>query len=130
MTAAVRRLKAPPVVKLATAEPLQDYFEDGAGNRWSVARLLDDTKNLPVFDVPLAALNLSGRPWDGDNMVWLAFHVRKCMDADLSHPILLSWDGAIADGRHRVLKALALGRATIPARRMHWRPEPCRKGDA
>ncbi|MDH0777516.1 hypothetical protein N5C96_29300 [Delftia tsuruhatensis] len=33
----------------------------------------------------------------------------------------------IADGRHRVLKAIALGKRTIKARRMTWKPDPCRR---
>lgn len=119
-----------PQVRLAAAEPLQDYYRDGEGNRYSVARLVDDTKDLPVFDAPLAALDLSGSIWRDADMVTLAFHVKKCMDADLNYPIILAWDGAIADGRHRVLKALALGKRTIKARRMYWRPEPDKKADA
>ena len=116
----------PPAVRIPEPDPLQHFYCDRDGNRWSVARLLDDAKDLPVFDLPLAGIDLSGLPWDGDNMAELALHVRRCMDADLSFPILLSWTGAIADGRHRVLRALAMGERTIPARRMTWRPEPCR----
>lgn len=113
-----------PIVKLGAIEPLQDYFQDGDGNQYSVARLVDDSKELPVFEVPLAALDLSGCIWRNADMVALAYHVKKCMDADLSFPILLAWDGSIADGRHRVLKSIALGKRTIKARRMQWRPTP------
>lgn len=119
----------PPKLRLRESEPMQDFYKDREGNRWSVARLIDDTKHLEAFDAPLAAISLSSQPWDGENMVWLAYHVRKCMDADLSHPILLDWNGDIADGRHRVLRALADGKRTIKARRMTWRPEPCRKAE-
>ncbi|QQP96532.1 hypothetical protein [Lysobacter enzymogenes] len=82
-----------------------------------------------MFDVPLAAIDLSGQPWNGDNLYQLAYHVKKCMEADLDCPILLDWHGGIADGRHRVLKAIATGRRTIKARRMTWRPEPDRKAE-
>ncbi|HEY3434249.1 MAG TPA: hypothetical protein VGK41_01215 [Solirubrobacterales bacterium] len=116
-----------PAPRFGSIDPLQEYFEDRDGNRWSVARLIDDTRDLPVFDLPLAGLTLSDRPWEGYDLWELAYHVKKVMEADLSYPILLSWNGAIADGRHRVLKALATGETTIKARRMHWRPEPCRK---
>lgn len=119
----------PPRVKFRAIDPLQDYYQDRDGNRWSVARLVDDAKDLPVFEVPLAALDLTGRPWDGDSLFDLAFHVKKCMEADLSCPILLDWNGCIADGRHRVLKAIATGKRTIKARRMTWKPEPCRKAE-
>lgn len=117
----------PPKVRFRDAEPLQDYYQDCDGARYSVARLLDDTKDLPVFEIPLASIDLSGPIWSGESMLQLAFHIRKCMDADLNYPILLDWNGAIADGRHRVLKAIAKGKRTIKVRRMHWKPEPDRK---
>jgi hypothetical protein len=54
-----RMTTKPPKVKFRSDDPLQDYYSDGE-NLYSVARLLDDTKDLPVFNVPLAALNLTG----------------------------------------------------------------------
>lgn len=121
--------KSPPPVKFRAIDPLQDYYVDRDGNWYSVARLLDDAKELPVFEVPLAALDLSGKPWDGENLYSLAFHVKKCMAADLSHPILLDWNGAVADGRHRILKAIATGKRTILARRMTWKAEPDKRAE-
>ncbi len=37
----------PPRVKFRAIDPLQDYYQDRDGNRWSVARLVDDAKDLP-----------------------------------------------------------------------------------
>lgn len=117
----------PPKVKFCEAEPLQDYYNDGKGGWYSVARLLDDSKDLPVFDMPLAGIDLDQVIWQGCDMLGLARHVKQCMDADLNCPILLDWHGSIADGRHRVLKSIALGKRTIKARRMTWKPDPCRR---
>ncbi len=122
-----KRDTRPPKVKFQENEPLQDYYHDGKGCWYSVARLLDDTKDLPVFDMPLAGIDLDHQIWQGCDMLGLARHVRQCMDADLDCPILLDWMGSIADGRHRVLKAIALGKRTIKARRMTWKPDPCRR---
>ncbi|WBM40035.1 hypothetical protein [Alcaligenes faecalis] len=121
------RQKKVPKVLFNSACPLQDYYADGEGNEYSVARLLDDAKYLPVFDCPLAALDLSGQIWQGSSMHALAWHVKKVFAADLDVPILLDWSGRVADGRHRIIKALAEGRRTIKAKRMSWKPEPCRK---
>lgn len=118
--------RLPPKVELSSWDPLQCWFADVDGNRYSVARLIDEAKNLPVFDCPLASLDLSGEIWKGQNMRDLALHVKACMNADLSYPILIAWDGSIADGRHRILKAIALGKRTIPAKRLTWKLEPCR----
>lgn len=122
-------MKAPtlPLVKLRDIEPLQDFFKDETGAQWGVARLIDDTKDLTPFDVPLAALDLSYELWGGSNMLTLALHCKKVMDADLSIPIILDWNGGVADGRHRIIKALIEGRRTIKAVRMYWRPTPCRE---
>lgn len=119
------RTKKPPKVEFNHFFPLQDYYRDGEGNLYSVAKLVDDAKDLPVFDCPLAALHLSGEIWSGSNMHALAWHCRRVKNADLDEPILLDWNGAIADGRHRVIKALALGKRTIKARRLMWKPDPC-----
>lgn len=120
-------MKKPPKVTFRKVEPLQDSYSDRDGNLYSVARLVDDTKDLPVFDVPVAALSVSDAIWEGASIFELAFHVRKCMDADLDCPILLDWNGDIADGRHRLIKAIAKGRRTLKARRMTWKPEPDQK---
>ena len=113
-----------PIVELRTHTPLQDYFKDREGNKYSVARLLDDARDLPVFDCPLVSLNLEDIIWQGSNLVDLSFHVKACMNADLEYPILLDWLGGIADGRHRIIKAIALGHTTIKAKRLQWQPAP------
>ncbi len=116
-----------PAVTFRTHEPLQDYYTDGAGNWYSVAKLLDDTKDLPVFDCPLSSLDLSGDVWSGCNMAELAHHVRRVVSADVDTPILIDWLGRVADGRHRIIRALVDGKRTIKARRMTWRADPCKK---
>lgn len=118
--------KQPPVIPFNDATPLQDTFEDGQGGVWSVAMLIDDCKDLEPFDAPLASLDLSYTIWHGDDMFKLASHCKKVNDADLTKPIIISWNGLIADGRHRIIKSLMLGNRTIKAVRMMWRPVPCR----
>lgn len=120
-------MNKPPKVTTRVADPLQDFYIDRDGNEYNVARLIDDARDLPVFEVPVAALDLSGEIWPGSNMLALAFHIKKVMDANLDFPILLDWNGAVADGRHRILKAIVTGKRTVKAKRIHWRVEPCRK---
>lgn len=45
-------------------------------------------------------------------------------ETDLNFPIILSSDGRIMDGMHRVAKALLEGRGTIEAVRFRQDPEP------
>lgn len=117
----------PPLIEFKNADPLQDYYSDGMGGFWSVAKLIDDAKHLPIFDCPIACVDISQAVWDGESILGLAFHCKRVMDADTNEPILLDWHGRVADGRHRIMKAIIDGKATIKARRMSWQPDPCRK---
>ena len=51
-------------------------------------------------------------------------HCRRINDADLSFPILLTEDGRVFDGMHRIARCLLEGRTTVPARRFASNPEP------
>ena len=77
--------------------------------------------------MPIAGIDLDAHIWDGYNILWLAFHVKKVQEADLSKPIILDWNGSIADGRHRLIKAIVQGRRTIKAVRITWEIEPDKK---
>ena len=51
-------------------------------------------------------------------------HARLMEEADTTHPVILSSDGRVMDGMHRVCKALFLGRDAIEAVRFAVDPEP------
>ncbi len=114
-----------PVIDIGENNVNQQFSVYGS-HRYSCARLFDLAKSLPVFDCPLAALDLTSMPMKESDMIEVAWHCKKVNDADLSYPIIMFKDGGIADGRHRIIKALMLGKETIKAVRLdHW-PEPCR----
>lgn len=115
-----------PVVEFAKNDPLQHYYIDNDGNYYSVARLVDECKDLEPFDMPLAGMDLDYEPWKGANLFELAAHVKRVMDADLDEPIILDWNGCLADGRHRLIKALTEGRDTIKVVRLPWKLSPCK----
>ena len=58
----------------------------------------------------------------------VAAHMRLVREVDPRHPILLTAGCRIMDGRHRVVRALLEGRATIPAVRFDPTPEPDARG--
>lgn len=115
--------KLAPIVGFREHEPFQDDYHDG-NDVYAVSRLIDTSKDLPVFDVPLAALDLSDIIWENSNVYQLASHVKRVVDADLDCPIILDWNGAIADGRHRIMQALVKGHRTIKAVRITWKMIP------
>jgi hypothetical protein len=52
--------------------------------------------------------------------------MKTVYDSDLSFPIILDEDGALMDGRHRVMKAILIGQETIKAVRFDENPRPCK----
>lgn len=93
-------------------------------HEWSVARLIELSKPLPIFDCQMKSLNI----WKKYDLTMREFvmHMTAVLDADLSYPIILDEDGEIMDGRHRVMKAILNGRETIKAVRFDENPAPCR----
>lgn len=98
-------------------------------HEWSVPRLFELARNLPVMDVPLDHLNL----WHHYTKLTIremVMHMQAVNAADLSMPIILDEDGEIMDGRHRIMKALLTGATSIKAVRFDENPSPCRVNDA
>src|SRR4030095_9468733 len=95
---------------------------------WDVDRLVTLTKRFPRIDVPLTAIRELDEPFwsDADTPTWRAAveHIRLIEAADLSFAIILSSDGRVMDGMHRVAKAVLLGRAPIEAVKFTEDPEP------
>jgi hypothetical protein len=95
---------------------------------WDIDRLVTLTKRFPRIHVPLTAIRELDEPFwsDGDTSTWRAAveHVGLIEAADLSFAIILSSDGRVMDGMHRVAKAVLLGRATIEAVKFTDDPEP------
>jgi hypothetical protein len=108
--------------------------DDGRTAAWDVDRLIELSRDLPVNDIEVASV------WQLDSPHWgqvtprdLALHIRLVEEADLAYPIILSADGRVMDGMHRVVKALIQGRSKIPAVQFEMQPEPdfldCRPSD-
>ena len=95
---------------------------------WDVDRLVMLSKHFPHIHVPLMAIRELDEPFwsDDDSPTWRASleHFRLIEAADLSFAIILSADGRVMDGMHRVAKAVLLGRATIEAVQFTDDPEP------
>ena len=91
---------------------------------WSVARLVELSKALPVFEAPVAAIATDYTISDANDIRDFAAHMRKVLEADLSYPIILAPNGVIMDGRHRLAKAILEGRETIKAVRFNDPPTP------
>ena len=95
---------------------------------WDVDRLISLTKHFPRINVPVSAIRELDEPCcaDGDTLTWRAIveHVRLIEAADLRFAIILSSNGRVMDGRHRVAKAILLERASIEAVQFIDDPDP------
>jgi len=106
----------------------QYHFRTGpAGlSAWDVDRLVSLSKDLVPELVPIADIRELDEAYWGGSMTCreVAEHARLIQDADPSFPVILSSDGRIMDGMHRVLKALLVGMSHVPAVRFTSDPMP------
>lgn len=115
-------------MKIETWVPHHIQFSRLGYHRWSVARLIELSRDLPVLTIPLNHLCVN---YTYDNLRLRDFvsHMKAVNDADLTFPIILDEDGDIMDGRHRVMKAMLLGEESILAVRFDKNPSPCKIDD-
>lgn len=97
---------------------------------WDVERLIALTEDFERQQVYLDSIReIDETFWFGDKndkptCRAIVEHVRLIEETDLSFPIILSSDGRVMDGLHRVAKALLECRETIEAVKFNQDPEP------
>ena len=96
---------------------------------WDVDRLVALSRDFPVLQVPLSDIRELGEPFSAEfdkPSTWrcIVEHIQLIDTADLSFPIILSSEGRVMDGMHRVIKALLADHTTIDAVRFTTDPDP------
>jgi len=97
---------------------------------WNVHRLVELSRDLIPERVPLSEIHELDEPYwangEGQRLTCrdIVDHARLILDCDLTFPIILSRDGRVMDGMHRVCKALLQGLSDIEAVRLGDDPEP------
>lgn len=97
---------------------------------WDVDRLVELTAGFAPVEAPLSAIRELDEPFwyaaQGDEATCrsVALHAKLIGETDLSFPIILSQDGGVMDGMHRVCKALNAGLESILAVQFETDPEP------
>ena len=110
----------------------QYHFRPGPDGlrAWDLHRLIRLARHLPVTQVPLTDIRELGEPYwfshegDAPTPRAIALHVQLMDACDLRWPIILSADGGVMDGMHRVAQALRLGHTHIAAQRFAVDPAP------
>ena len=104
-------------------------LKDGKKHTWYVKRLWLLSAALPEFDYEVSLFDGYDEDyWFGDRVKptinKVIEHYNKIKNADYSYPIILSEDGLIMDGVHRIIRAHLEGQKTIRAVRFDKNPEP------
>jgi len=108
----------------------QYYFRPSSRGllAWDVDRLVQLSSDLPRKHIPLSRIQEFDEVWFGEDEppTWRAMveHMKLIEDADISFPIILSANGRVMDGMHRVAKAAWQGRQEIEAVQFAEDPEP------
>lgn len=111
-----------PEVKIDGCYVADNTFSED-GKVWLVTNLIARAKDLEVFDLPLAAIYSDTEVWTPVGSAYgIAHHVRRALDVNTEYPVILSQQGFIMDGWHRVLRALVDGKSTIKAVRFVTTP--------
>lgn len=100
----------------------------GGRGYWWTERLWAEAAGLPVQTVQIDSITefdmdcwFDGK---GATIRAVAEHARRIQGADLAHPVILSANGRLMDGGHRIAKAYLLGHRTVLAKRFVIDPEP------
>lgn len=101
----------------------QKYF-------WRVKGLIEKSAGLPVFEANVTELltKIGNGTWFGkDEKVTIQLildHIDRSLKADLTFPIILSADGKVMDGSHRIMLAYIKGIKSISAVQFETDPIP------
>ncbi len=95
-----------------------------AGKTYQVTDLIELSKNLEPFEIPIAGIDIGVQTWGEVDIKDFCYHMDRVNKSDLSFPIILDNTGFICDGWHRVVKSIIEGKETIKAVRLTVMPEP------
>ncbi len=102
-------------------------FGDGV-HFWNVPDVQVAAAGLAEEEVPVDRFDLDIDAWFGEacepTIRNVVDHMRYIRDADLSKPIILSAEGHVLDGQHRLAKCLLDGVSTINAQQFEVNPPP------
>ena len=97
---------------------------------WSVSKLVLLSGDLPQERVALAEIRELDEPYwttghaRGLTCREISEHAQLICDSDLDFPVILSNDGRVMDGMHRICKALLAGHTDVEAVRFLVDPAP------
>lgn len=102
--------------------------DQGVKRVWYTERLWELAKGLPVKDVPIEGISAFDEvTWFGNQEPTcrnVTDHAKRIYEASFEHPVILSAEGYVMDGMHRICRAHLLGQKTVKAVRFEPNPVP------
>ena len=93
---------------------------DGVRFAWDIEKLWIEFESMESIDWEIPSTFKEEWSWGQSHP---SEHIERCIEADLSFPILV-WDGSIIDGCHRAVKSISQGQKTIKAKIISDIPPP------
>lgn len=96
------------------------------GYAYEVSDLISLAQDLIPFSLDIMGIDIGVCPWsnlEGGEISYFLSHMKRVNDADLSYPIILTPEGYICDGWHRLCKAILNGDRYIQAVRLKNMPD-------
>lgn len=115
-----------PVPLTPPPSPHEEWHARG-NQLWRQSTLIGASKDLEVYDLPVYALDLDAYPWD-ERMSVANFvdHAHRMRNAGC-WPVIISPDGEVLNGWHRIAHAVINGRTSVTAVRLETMPPPDRE---
>lgn len=114
-------------VKPQCDEAIGRQIYSSGGKTWYVDRLWRLSKDLTPYKMPLGyfARDLDDWHWGGEITLNIFIgHLKRVVDANLLLPIILSAEGDVMDGMHRLARSAYIGVEWIWVVRFPVTPEP------
>lgn len=102
------------------------YYRQMDNKGWTSENLIKHAENGngEEIELDLRSINLLDDTLSCNNMKSFIMHYKRAFNCDTNIPVILDDYGQIADGYHRIAKAIAEGKTTIKAIRLKSMPEP------
>ena len=97
---------------------------------WKASTLWKLSETMEVEDVSLDSFDWTNENFQCGNLsdppLWrdIGNHTKQILAADLKYPIVISAEGNVMDGMHRILKCYVFGLPTVKAVRFKVTPPP------
>ncbi len=100
-------------------------YIDAEGHVWIHTHLIWNARELEIVQMPIDELQLEMQLlWKMENIRDFIVHMEKVNNADLNYPIIVSAEGHVMDGMHRIVKAILRGNKSVRGVKFPVTPPP------